>query len=66
MTENSIYFPHLHILFKYVPKSFLIGNYRIAFYGIIIAVGIIVAELFVLHEAKRTGQSQDTYLDLTI
>ena len=66
MTEHSIYFPHLHILFKYVPKSFMIGNYRIAFYGIIIAVGIIVAELFVLHEAKRTGQDQETYLDLTI
>ena len=66
MTEHSIYFQHLHILFKYVPKKIAIGSFSIALYGVVIACGIILAEIFVLHEARRTGQKSDDYLDLTI
>lgn len=34
------------------------------YYGITIAIAMIVGISIALHEAKRTGQNQDTYLDL--
>lgn len=62
----SIIFPHLGIEIGYFPTSFSIGKFSIAFYGVIIAVAMIVAVLVILKLAKKTNQSTDNYIDLAI
>ncbi len=62
----SIIFPHLGIEIGYFPNSFSIGNFSIAFYGVIIAIAMIVAVLVILKLAGKTNQSKDEYVDLAI
>ncbi len=66
MYEDSIAFPHLHILLKHVGKRLMIGNFSIAFYGIVIALGMVLAFIFIMKEAKRVGYKQDDFMDLFI
>ena len=47
-----------------VGKTISVFGFDIAYYGITIAIAMIVGISIALHEAKRTGQNQDTYLDL--
>lgn len=64
--NTSINFPNLHIYLENVGKSISIGNFSIAFYGIIIATGMLAGIMIARAEAKRTGQNPDDYLDLAI
>ncbi len=64
--ENAILFPNLHITLRNVGKTIPIGNFTIAYYGIIIAAGMLLGVSWILREAKRTGQNEDEYLDLCI
>lgn len=66
MYEDSIAFPHLHILLKHVGKHLMIGNFSIAFYGMVIALGMVLAFIFIMREAKRVGYKQDDFMDLFI
>ncbi|MCR4895804.1 MAG: prolipoprotein diacylglyceryl transferase, partial [Lachnospiraceae bacterium] len=50
----------------YVPKGFYIGNFQIAFYGLIIAIGMLIGILTASYNAKRTGQKSDTYYDFSV
>lgn len=63
---TSIYFPHLHIYLENVGKTITIGNFSIALYGIIIACAMMAGIFMATHEAKRTGQKPDDYVDLAI
>lgn len=65
MNDYSINFPNLGIHLEYVPKAFEVFGIRIALYGIIITCGIFLALWYVLREAKRTGQKEEYYWDLT-
>ena len=50
-----------------IPSSFKIGSIEIAFYAIAILLGIIVAFIFLLREAKKLGRSrEDIYLGTLI
>ena len=50
-----------------IPSSFKIGNIEIAFYAIAILLGILVAFVFLLREAKKLGiSSEDIYLGTLI
>ncbi len=60
---NDIGFPNLGIWLHNVTSGFSIGNFTIKFYGLIIAVGFVLAYLLIEKEAKRTGQDPDVYLD---
>ena len=62
--DMSIRFPHLGIYLPNVGKTISVLGFDIAYYGITIAIAMIVGISIALHEAKRTGQNQDTYLDL--
>lgn len=62
--DMSIRFPHLGIYLPNVGKIISVFGFDIAYYGITIAIAMIVGISIALHEAKRTGQNQDTYLDL--
>lgn len=59
----EIRFPNLGIDLKNVLDGFYIGNFEIRFYGVIIAVGFILAYLLIAKEAKRTEQDPELYLD---
>ena len=60
---NDIGFPNLGIWLHNVSGGFNIGGFSIRFYGLIIAMGFILAYLLIEKEAKRTGQDPDVYLD---
>jgi phosphatidylglycerol:prolipoprotein diacylglycerol transferase len=62
--DYNINFPHLHIYLHHVGKEIMIGNFAIAFYGIVIAIGMMAGLGIACWMAKRTGQSSDTYFDL--
>ena len=64
--DTSIIFPHLHITLDNVGKGFYLGSFFIAFYGVIIAIGMLVGVTVVLKEAKRVGLNEDTFLDIAL
>ena len=64
--DYSINFPNLNIHLSHVGKTINIGNFPIAYYGIIIAMGMLIGLYVAMREAKRTGQNEETYIDLAI
>lgn len=66
MNIGDIAFPNLGIYLKNVPRSFSIFGFQIAFYGLIIGVGVILSLFLVCHIAKKTGQDPDDYWDFAI
>ena len=62
----TIRFPHLHIVLNHVGQSINLWGYEVAFYGIIIAIGMILGVSMILREARRSNQSEDSYLDIAI
>lgn len=65
MTTN-ISFPNLGIYLENVGKSIEVFGFEIAFYGIIIGIGVMAGILMAAREAKRTGQNPETYYDLAL
>lgn len=63
---TDIGFPNLGLYFKSVRDSITIFDFRIAFYGIIIGLGMILGYLVAEWTARRTGQDAEKYLDFTI
>lgn len=66
MNGADIVFPHLGIRISTLPKSIAIGSFSIAFYGIIIACGMVAGLLLARWQAKRTGQDPEIYMDFAI
>lgn len=62
----DIRFPHLGIEIASLGKGINIGGFTIAFYGMIIAFGMVMGYLMTAFQAKRTGQEPDLYLDLAL
>lgn len=63
----EIWFPNLGIEIDHLSRTaFTVFGQDIYWYGIFIGLGVILGVLLVLHEAKRTGQNPDTYLDFII
>ena len=57
-------FPNLGIVLENVGKNISIGNFTIAYYGIIIALGMVIGVSYILREAKRLGLDEDKYLNI--
>lgn len=66
MNAADIAFPHLGIYLENVPKNFNIYGFTIAFYGVIIGIGVLAGLLLAVRLAKVTGQDSDTYWDFSI
>lgn len=66
MSGADIAFPHLGIAIGTLPKGITIGGFTIAFYGIIIALGMVGGLLLVRWQAKRTNQDPALYMDYAI
>lgn len=52
---NSVSFPKLGLEFEFNPIAFSIGNIHVAWYGILIAVGILLAMAFAMTQCKKFG-----------
>lgn len=63
---TNINFPNLHIFLEDVGKNIMIGDFAIAYYGIIIAVGMLSGVLLATYIAKRSGQDPDQYYDIAL
>lgn len=64
--DYNINFPNLHIYLEHVGKNVMIGNFSIAYYGMIIALGMLAGIGIACLAAKKTGQNPDTYFDLAV
>lgn len=64
--DTNINFPNLHIFLEGVGKNIMIGDFAIAYYGMIIACGMMGGVLLAAAIAKRSGQDPETYYDLAI
>lgn len=62
--NTTIRFPNLGLEF-HPGKSISVFGFEIAYYGIIIACGMLVGALIAYAEAKRTKQNVDDYIDFT-
>lgn len=63
---SDIYFPHLGISIHNLPMGIDVFGLQIAFYGITIAIGMLVGYFVAEKQAKKFGQSVDTLLDFAI
>ena len=54
----SIQFPNLGINLDYVGKSIQIFGFEITFFGLVIALGMLLGMGFVILEAKRCGSDE--------
>lgn len=66
MLAASIRFVNLGIEIELLPKTFQLFGLEVAFYGLIIAIGMFLAMMLAFHEAKVTGQDVDMYYDFAI
>ena len=63
----EVWFPNLGIKIEKLSRQALsVFGFEIYWYGVIIGMSILLAWLLVLHEAKRTNQSPEEYMDFGI
>ena len=55
----DIRFPHLGINIEHLGKSISIGSFSVAFYGIIIAFGMVAGYFMATWQAKRLKQNTE-------
>ena len=63
--NTTVRFPHLGLTLN-PGKSFTMFGIEIAYYGVIIALGMLAGALVAYREAKKTGQKVDDYIDFTL
>ncbi len=66
MSEASILFPHLGIALEHVGKELSIFGFRVAYYGIVIALAMLCGISLLLRIARKTGQDDEPYFDLSL
>ena len=65
-TGADLSFVNLGITFTHLPNSISVFGFRIAFYGIIIGLGMLAGMAVAFSDAKRRGQDPDLYLDFAL
>ena len=66
LAEMSIEFINLGIKLKDLPKAVKVGNFSIAFYGIIIGFAMLVGTFVVCNYVNSIGQNVDDYIDMAL
>lgn len=66
MGRMDIAFPNLNIYLSNIPKTFSFFGFEIAFYGVIIALGVFLGFTLASKEGKRLGQPDDLWWDFSI
>lgn len=64
--EETIIFPHLNIRLDSLGRSISIGDFEIAYYGMVIALGMLLAVSLICYMAKKDGIKEDDILDICI
>lgn len=64
--HKTIDFPNLGIHLKNVGDHISVGGFDIAFYGMLIGLGILVGILIAAAEAKKTNQNTEIYFDMVL
>ena len=64
--DTSINFPNLGIHLSNVGKTVSIGGFEIAYYGMIIACGMLLGLCLAMWVAKKTRQNPDLYFDVAL
>ena len=64
--DYEINFPHLGIYLQHVGKNIHLGKFTIAYYGIAIAIGMLLGITAICKRAEETGQKADDYIDISI
>lgn len=62
--DMNIGFPNLGLELTNVGKNITVFGFEIAFYGMVIGIGIMAGLYIATLEAKRSGQNPETYHDL--
>ena len=60
----DISFPHLGIVIEHLRRSVSVGGFEIAYYGIIIGTGMLIAMHMICRDAARLGDDPDAYTDV--
>lgn len=63
---NEITFPGLGLKFEVSRVAFRLFGLSVYWYGILIALGLILAIVYGVREANRTGLSQDDLLNMIL
>ena len=66
MNGADIRFVHLGITIEHLKSSISVFGLRIAFYGIIIGIGMLAGIWIAQSDAKRRGQDPELYLDFAV
>ncbi len=66
MGKWDIAFPNLGIYLENVPKNFNLFGLTIAFYGVIIALGVLLGFSLTNHESNRLGYPKDIWWDFAV
>ena len=64
--HTFIDFPNLGIHLKNVGKAITVFGFDIAYYGIVIGLGMLAGIAMATYVARRTGQKQEDYVDVAI
>lgn len=63
---NTISFPNLNLSFNINRAAVTIGGFSIYWYGILIALGIIIAFIYAYHRCKKTGLDTDHLINMVL
>lgn len=66
MAEADISFVHLGITIENLKNQISVFGFSIAYYGIIIGIGMLTGIWVAQNDAKRRGQNPDIYLDFAL
>lgn len=66
MGVGDIAFPHLGIYLENVPKSFSVFGFEIAFYGLVIGIGVLLGVIMAAQVAKKEQMDPDIVWDFAI
>ncbi len=66
MGVNDIAFPNLGIYLEDIPRKITVGGFDIAFYGMIIGFGMILACFIAAREIRNRGMDENVIWDLSL
>lgn len=66
MEKYLVEFPKLNLEFTLTREAFMIGDFAVYWYAVLIAVGTILAVVYGITQSKKYGVNSDKLLDLAI
>jgi len=64
--DKAINFPNLGIYLDNVGQTFSVFGFEIAYYGVLVVIGMMSGLFIMSHEAKRLGENTEKYWDMGI